>query len=201
MGWAIDQVESHSERRGGLVWGRWEHQMCEVRYRDFNRSTVGRITVQYLACLYSVAMVPTVIPWSLPLIQYYFGLWKPWETESQLAPATWAVPPIINHFKLQDNHLQKIVLICTILTVPNTCGSVACTRRYGTCRVLFTQMEKHLIDRSWSYEMYVISLERYSHNKFSTIGIMKIVTNRAQPLIMWFSHHVYISVFMGTYFP
>ena len=35
---------------------------------------VGRITVQYPACLYSIAMVPTAIPRSLPLIQYYFGL-------------------------------------------------------------------------------------------------------------------------------
>src|ERR1700677_59458 len=30
---------------------------------------------------------------------------------------------------------RKIVLIRTILTVLNTCGFVACTRRYGTCRV------------------------------------------------------------------
>ena len=66
------------------------------------------------------------------------------------------------------------MLIRTILTVLNTCGSVACTRRYGTCRVLFTRMEKHLIGRFWSYEMYVRSLERYSHDEFIAVGITEI---------------------------
>jgi len=35
-------------------------------------------------------------------------------------------------------------------------------------------MEKHLIGRSWSYEVYVISLERYSHDEFSAVGITEI---------------------------
>ena len=39
---------------------------------------------------------------------------------------------------------------------------------------LFTRMEKHLIGRSWSYEVYVISLERYSHGEFSAVGITEI---------------------------
>ena len=41
-------------------------------------------------------------------------------------------------------------------------------------RFLFTQMEKHLIGRCWSYKTYVISLERYSHDKFSAVGITEI---------------------------
>ena len=36
---------------------------------------------------------------------------------------------------------------------------------------LFTRMKKHLIGRFWSYETYVISLERYSHDEFSAVGI------------------------------
>ena len=39
---------------------------------------------------------------------------------------------------------------------------------------LFTRREKHLIGRFWSYEMYVISLERYSHDEFSAVGITDI---------------------------
>ena len=39
---------------------------------------------------------------------------------------------------------------------------------------LFTQMEKHLTGRSLSYETYVISLERYSYDEFSAVGITKI---------------------------
>ena len=35
-------------------------------------------------------------------------------------------------------------------------------------------MEEHLIGRSWSYETYVILLEGYSHDEFSTVGIMEI---------------------------
>jgi hypothetical protein len=35
-------------------------------------------------------------------------------------------------------------------------------------------MEKHLIGRSWSYEVYGMSLERYSHDEFSAVGITEI---------------------------
>ena len=39
---------------------------------------------------------------------------------------------------------------------------------------LFTQMEKHLIGRFWSYETYVISLERHSLDEFSAVEITEI---------------------------
>ena len=35
-------------------------------------------------------------------------------------------------------------------------------------------MEKHLIGRSWSYEVYGMSLEMYSHDEFSVVGITEI---------------------------
>ena len=94
--------------RTGVI-GKWTMPDSRCYSPLIGKTGVGGITVQYLACLYSVAMVPTAIPHSLRLIQYYFGLWKPWETESQLAFATWAVPPPTNHFyfKSRDNHPQK----------------------------------------------------------------------------------------------
>ena len=39
---------------------------------------------------------------------------------------------------------------------------------------LFTRMEEHLIGRSWSYKIYVISLERYYHDEFSAAEITEI---------------------------
>ena len=76
-----------SDRQGVLWWkpGFWGLNLL--------RGGLSIGIISHLHCLYSIAMVPTAIPQSLLLMQYYFGLWKPWETESQLAFTTWAVPP------------------------------------------------------------------------------------------------------------
>ena len=66
------------------------------------------------------------------------------------------------------------MLIRTILTVLNTWDPWPVQGDTELAVFLFTRMEKHLIGRSWSYETYVISLENYSHDEFSTIGIMEI---------------------------
>ena len=57
----------------GLKWGTHHLPLnaCDA-IKIFH--VVGGITVQYPARLYSVATVPTAIPRSLFLIQYYFGL-------------------------------------------------------------------------------------------------------------------------------
>jgi len=131
---------------------------------------VGRIIVRYPTRLCSAAMVPTDITQSLRIMQFYFGIQKPWKIHLQFTiTRPGSEPQYPELFQTPKKPHRKIALIRTILTVVHTSGSVHCRRRTGTCRVF--------VYTNWNREFsrphtYYIPFESYSHVEFNAVGIV-----------------------------
>src|SRR5258708_25128344 len=110
-------------------------------YNKMNRtllhsSTVGGITVQYPACLYSPVLVPTVIPQFSLMAQCFF------DHEIQRKSCLWAALiyslPIFhfpNPFQTPTQLCHQIELIRTIPTIYISTPYLFWKARYGTCRL------------------------------------------------------------------